>query len=236
MCLTAREGKNKNKKKIGLPGQPEEALGSSVFLGLDLIADKVLEVHGFGGGGKEAVPDFLDGAAVSDMRIGKAKGRHQAPRQIPWEHEGRATPGAYLDVAEHVGLDGGEGNGAENICFSLSEQSKSNDVALCCILRSSVSRTKDGYKRLGGLEEFGGSNGIVLVGVDGDIDERLFEGVDNSAAGRNLNNHGRCFWGPRASSEGGWKDEGAFEESRGWRWENEGVQARGPVEWPEQNA
>ena len=43
--------------------------------------------------------------------------------------------------------------------------------------------TKDAGQGLGGIEELGGGNGVVIVGVDGDVDEALLEGVDNGAAG-----------------------------------------------------
>lgn len=43
--------------------------------------------------------------------------------------------------------------------------------------------TKDAGQGLGGIEELGSGNGIVIVGVDGDVDEALLEGVDNGAAG-----------------------------------------------------
>ena len=44
-------------------------------------------------------------------------------------------------------------------------------------------RTKDGGQGLGGIEELGGGNGIVLLGIDRDSGEGLLEGLDNSAAG-----------------------------------------------------
>lgn len=50
-------------------------------------------------------------------------------------------------------------------------------------------RTKDGYQRLGSIEELGRRDGIVLVGIDGDIDKRLPESLDDGAAG------GDCWTG-----------------------------------------
>lgn len=46
-------------------------------------------------------------------------------------------------------------------------------------------RTKDSGQGLSGVEELGGSDSIVLLGVDGDIDERLLEGLDDGTTGRN---------------------------------------------------
>ena len=44
--------------------------------------------------------------------------------------------------------------------------------------------TEDGSQGLGGLEEFGRVDGIVLVGVDANVGERPLEGLDNGTAGR----------------------------------------------------
>lgn len=45
--------------EVEATGQPEETLGGDVLLGLDLVADEVLDRLGLGRGGKEALADFL---------------------------------------------------------------------------------------------------------------------------------------------------------------------------------
>ena len=53
-------------------------------------------------------------------------------------------------------------------------------------------RAEDGSQRLGGLDELLGSNGIVLVGVDGDVDEGALESVgveEGAARGNNGSRH-----------------------------------------------
>lgn len=50
---------------FGIPDKPEETLGGSVLLSLELVAAEVLDVLGLEGGGKLAVAEFLKGRVVS---------------------------------------------------------------------------------------------------------------------------------------------------------------------------
>jgi hypothetical protein len=70
---------------------------------------------------------------------------------------GLALP-QLLDVAKKIVLDGRKGHGAKGV--------------------------EDGGQGLGRIEELGGGNGIVLLGINRDIDERLLEGVEQSTTGR----------------------------------------------------
>lgn len=54
---------------------------------------------------------------------------------------------------------------------------------MCSNVHGTRFRTEDGGQRLGGLEEVQGGNGILLVGVDGDVDEGLAESLDDGLAG-----------------------------------------------------
>lgn len=42
-----------------IPDEPQEALSGDVLLGLELVADEVLDVFGVGGGSELTVADFL---------------------------------------------------------------------------------------------------------------------------------------------------------------------------------
>ena len=94
-----QEGRGRN-----IPDEPEETLGGGVLLGLDLVAAEILDVLGFGRGSKLAITDLLCwGRWVSDS-IWRLIDRNAG------------DPGASnLDVAEHVRLDGGEGDRAQSI-------------------------------------------------------------------------------------------------------------------------
>lgn len=70
----------------------------------------------------------------------------------------------FLDVAAHVALDGTESNASKGI--------------------------EDGGQRLRGIEEVGGRDGILLVGVRLDIDKGLLEGVEVGSSGGDLSGHG----------------------------------------------
>jgi hypothetical protein len=43
-----------------VPDQPHKALGGSVLLCLELVADEVLDIGRLGGGGELALAEFLD--------------------------------------------------------------------------------------------------------------------------------------------------------------------------------
>lgn len=56
--------------------------------------------------------------------------------------------------------------------------------------------TENSCQALGGVEELGGANGIVLVGVNGHVLEGGLEGLDNGAAGGDDGSrHGCCVCG-----------------------------------------
>lgn len=69
-------------------------------LGLKLIPHEILEVLGLKRRGKETFPEFLCAWDIS---------RHNR------EQSGLGV-GTHLNIAHHVLLDRGEGNGAEKIC------------------------------------------------------------------------------------------------------------------------
>lgn len=81
------------------PDEPEETLGGGVLLGLELVPAEVLDVLRLGGGRELPIADFL-----------------QLPSAAVYGDDPASWLGAHLDVAEHVILDGGEGDGAEDVC------------------------------------------------------------------------------------------------------------------------
>lgn len=80
------------------PDEPEETLGGGVLLGLELVPAEVLDVLRLAGGRELPLADFLH------RPLAAVHGDDPGPRL-----------GAHLDVAEHVILDGGEGDGTENV-------------------------------------------------------------------------------------------------------------------------
>lgn len=115
-------------------------------------------------------------------------------------------PATYLDVADNVVLDRGEGDGAQRIC-SATWQCQQEDKGVNGIPSSrcggawaqegggEAGQTEDGSQRLGGIEELGGGDGILVVGIDGHVSEGLLEGVQQGAAGweRRGRHDGRCI-------------------------------------------
>lgn len=79
------------------PDEPEEALRRSVLLPLQLVPAEVLDILRLGGSGKLPLTDFLGSS------------------QLMLQHLSRPVVGGYLDIAEHVILDGGKSDGAEDI-------------------------------------------------------------------------------------------------------------------------
>lgn len=151
-----------------------------MLLGLELVAAEVLDVLGLGGGGELAVTELLQdrGLSVTAFRSeegGKVKGpraltlpsmsdltgeKATEPRASGWR---RGTVSAVW--ARTTCLGRAKGGGIERWC------------------RRQTSLTEDGRQGLGSVEELSGGNGIVLLLVDGDVDKRLAEGLDNGAAG-----------------------------------------------------
>ena len=78
-----------------VPVEPDEALGGSVLLLLELVEDEVLEGLGECGGSELAVTDFLERVNCALYCVIGAD--------------------SYLDVAGHVALDWLESCGAQNI-------------------------------------------------------------------------------------------------------------------------
>jgi hypothetical protein len=48
------------KAQLYVPDEPQETLGGSVLLRLELVAAEVLDIVGLGGGGELAFTEFLD--------------------------------------------------------------------------------------------------------------------------------------------------------------------------------
>lgn len=67
-------------------------------------------------------------------------------------------------------------------------------IALVSILacREMTVLTKQGHKGLGGLEELGSGDGVVLGGIDRDIREGLLEGVEPGTVSGNGSHYERC--------------------------------------------
>lgn len=88
-----------NFARIGpiLPDQPHEALGSGVGLSLELAANQVLDVIGVDGGCEVSLADFLTVNRVSCV----------------WRRPSACV--GYLNVAKHILLNGGEGDGSEEV-------------------------------------------------------------------------------------------------------------------------
>ena len=93
------------------------------------------------------------------------------------------TGATHLDIAQHVVLDRGEGDGAEDIWQEGRGTRSVKQVRYRFRAPALGVPTEHGGQSLGGLEEVGGGDGIVLGGVDGDVNERLLEGVEVSASG-----------------------------------------------------
>lgn len=81
-------------------------------------------------------------------------------------------------------------------------------------------RAEDGSQRLGGLDELLGSNGIVLFGIDGDVNEGALEGVgveEGATRGDNGSRHDGGVGGVGGEQEKlglrrrvGWKRESSM--------------------------
>lgn len=54
--------------------------------------------------------------------------------------------------------------------------------------------TEEGGERLGGIEELAGVDGVVIGGVNGDVDEGLLDGVEEGHGGgwRAIERIGQC--------------------------------------------
>lgn len=105
---------------------------------------------------------------------------------------------AHLDVSEHVRFDRGEGDGPEGIYRPT--VGVSNEQSLAGMVegqKKGPRRTKHSRQGLGSVEELRGRNGIVMLGIDGDVDERFAEGREQGGSLRD--NGGRhdgwwCFY------------------------------------------
>lgn len=86
------------------PGQPQEALGCNVLLGLELVDDELLQGGGLCSSLCVALVYFLGGgeqeSALARVPVLLSIGKGCCP---------------YGDVAVHVVLDEGEGGGAEEV-------------------------------------------------------------------------------------------------------------------------
>lgn len=85
------------------PDEPEKTFCRDMLLGFELVDDEVLDGGGFAGSGSLALTEFLDIESLA------------CSVQASLLDGGRGS--SYLDVAEHVGLDGGKGYRAQSICW-----------------------------------------------------------------------------------------------------------------------
>jgi hypothetical protein len=58
-----------SRRRDYVPDEPQEALGGSVLLGLELVAAEVLDVLGLGGGGGLAVTEFLERESTHQLLL-----------------------------------------------------------------------------------------------------------------------------------------------------------------------
>jgi hypothetical protein len=155
-----------------------------VVLCLELVAAEILQRLRVGPSGKLAVADLL--FSGKDWRLGLF---HGGVRDAGFGSSaikgGARKQGTDLDVAKHVRLDGGEGDGPENICSKTSLSVWAMPFGCQCGKQG----TKHGGQTLGGLEELGCRDGIAVVGVDWHVNEGFLENVDIGASGRNLDRH-----------------------------------------------
>ena len=96
----------------------------------------------------------------------------------------------YLDVAEHVVLDGGKSDGAQGI-YTAGILMVGRGLTIRAVAEDLC--TEDGGQGLGGIEEFRCGDGIGVVGIDGDVDEGFLEGIEEGAAGGNGCHCEGCF-------------------------------------------
>jgi hypothetical protein len=95
------------------PNQPCQALSGDVGLSLELVPDEILDVVGLEGGREVTLSEFL--GTSGQLRLGT-------------HEKGQWALHPYLDVAQHVLLDGGEGDGAEEIWLALLALGRSEET------------------------------------------------------------------------------------------------------------
>lgn len=144
-----------------------------MLLLLNLAADQVLKVVALGGLLSLAVADFLRAARqplVHSWFHNVVMPPPSSPLALDSLYVRMTSWSSYLDVASHVALDGLEGGRAQHICGGR--------ISGLVWPSGSRGRTEQGGQRLGGLEEVGRLDGVAIGSVDGDVDKRLLDGVE----------------------------------------------------------